>query len=193
MQIWNVIRAATGGVILALAGAMGGCQQPPAGAEGSLEELGAAICGDRVSIVAGQDLDAGSVVVSDDGANLYVTATANTADAWALRVIHLFAGTGSIPVNFSGAPIPGHFPYSASFDPAVTAYTFTISLADLEVGCGDTLTLAVHTESVRLDDDGAVVEEETGWGRGAAFEDTNRWGWFFTYEICCEASEALEG
>ncbi len=82
---------------------------------------------------AGQDINAGTVTVWNDGQNLYVKYDV-TGD-WCITETHLWAGTQP---NYPGydrrknnAPIPGHFPYKSSHDPCVKTYTYAIPLSGL--------------------------------------------------------------
>lgn len=139
-------------------------------------------CPDQSSnLIAGQNIDAGDVSISNDDTNLYVRIT--TQDGWLLTETHIFAGTGDIPVNRNGIPVPGRFPYANYFSPGVTTYTEVIPLAGLGVDCDDALKVAVHAVVERTVGD--VTEEQTAWGDGEGF-GTPRWAFFTLYSGCCE-------
>lgn len=139
-------------------------------------------CPDQVSnLIAGQHIDAGDVRITNDDTNLYVEIS--TQDGWLLTETHIFAGTGEIPVNRKGTPVPGRFPFHGSFSPGVTSYTEVIPLAGLDVGCGEELKVAVH--AVVKKQVGGGWEEQTAWGDGDAF-NTPRWSFFTLYSICCD-------
>lgn len=133
------------------------------------------------NLIAGQNIDAGDVSITNDDTNLYVQIS--TQDGWLLTETHIFAGTGAIPVNKKGTPVPGHFPYQNAFSPGVSSYTEVIPLAGLNIACGDSLKVAVHAVVVRPSGDG--TEEQTAWGDGESF-NTPRWSFFSTYASCCE-------
>jgi hypothetical protein len=139
-------------------------------------------------ILAGQHTDAGEVVVSNDGDNLLVSATSDSAEGWYFKEIHVYAGTDPVPVNNGGNPAPGQFPYKVSFtEPYPSQHQFAIPLEDLAVGCGDTLNVAFHAALVKLDEYGEVIDEETGWGEGNPIG--KNWAMGFEYTICCNDDE----
>jgi hypothetical protein len=132
----------------------------------------------QTPIYAGQTIPAGTVTVSNDDATLTVEVA--TTGGWEAAEIHLYASAEPLPLNDAGNPVPGLFPYSVSaFSDPVTSWIFTLNLADeLAVGCGDTLYVAVHFELVG-------AGKETGWAFGDLTWPGERWGWYFTYTICC--------
>ena len=94
-----------------------------------------------------------------------------------------------------------------------TSHTFTISLEDLEVECGENVFIAAHAvvccEGWGKDESDGIKEAminvfpdpdpdpepgevtcETAWGFGDyTFIDeeiSKKWGWIFEYTICCE-------
>jgi hypothetical protein len=116
---------------------------------------------EEVDLVYGRkDIPVGTVIVSNDGDNLYVEFVTN----WNISEAHVYAGSVP-PTKFA----PGKFPYHKYAPP----YIFVIPLSDLGVGCDDDVYIAAH----------AVVSEsggssETAWGGGKNAS--------FTYEICCD-------
>lgn len=139
-------------------------------------------CPDQVSnLIAGQHIDAGDVSITNDDTNLYVEIT--TQDGWLITETHIFAGTGAIPTNRKGTPVPGRFPFNNAFSPGVSSYTEVIPLAGLNIACGDELKVAVHAVVVRPAGDG--TEEQTAWADGEGF-NTPRWSYFNLYTTCCE-------
>jgi hypothetical protein len=124
----------------------------------------ASCAGYTSTLYAGQTINAGTVNVSNDATNLYIAITG--ANGWLLNAAHAYAGSGPVPTNSAGNPAPGLFPYAQSFAPPAANYTFTIPLASIPASCNDTLNVAVHTESVQVDEDGQVTEAETGWADG---------------------------
>ena len=75
-------------------------------------------------LFAGQNADAGQVCVAQSGTSS--VDVAYTTSGWLMSAVHLAIGTelSSIPVNKSGNPVPGQFPYSETFSPGVDTYTF---------------------------------------------------------------------
>jgi hypothetical protein len=122
-----------------------------------------------VTMLAGQTINSGSVSVTNDGTNLFVTYT--SINGWQIAEIQLYVGEyANAPQNNGGNPIPGRFPYKQSFSPYVTSYTQTIPLS----GLPDCFVVAAHS----------VVKSgttfQTGWGQGTQFPGNN-WGMYFDY------------
>ncbi|MBU4555703.1 MAG: hypothetical protein KJ747_02390, partial [Actinobacteria bacterium] len=88
---------------------------------------------------AGQNYEAGTVSVRNDADNLYVTFA--TTGGWTMGLTHLYVGLTQ-PSTYA----PGQFPYQTTHSPAVTSYTYTISLAGLGAVPGDTIYVAAHAE-----------------------------------------------
>jgi hypothetical protein len=137
-----------------------------------------------VTLTAGQSIDAGTVTVSHDGVNLYITY--ETIDGWELVETHLAVATSSevIPQTKNGNPIPGKFTYSMEHDPAVTEYTYEITL---EWVIGTKLYIAAQAEvrkQIGVDESTGdpIYQEETGWGEGSEFAGKN-WAMFFTFVV----------
>lgn len=127
------------------------------------------------NLLAGQHHQAGSVLISSDASNLYVTH--QMANNWELRKTHLFAGDcNSIPTNKSGNPQNGQFPYKASHTNGTVTYTYSIPLANLPA-C---MCIAAHAEVVKVDNNGNIIQSETGWGEGTSFHGKN-WAMYFDY------------
>jgi hypothetical protein len=121
-----------------------------------------------VELVAGQNMNAGTVTVSNDANNL--TVTYSTANGWTMSEVHLYVGDCAlIPTNGPGNPVPGHFPYSANLNNA-QQYTVTIPLSQL----GNCFCVAAH----------AIVSSagggtQTAWGAGTRFVDRGNWATYF--------------
>ncbi len=135
----------------------------------------AQICGTSktVTLFAGQTTNAGSVTVSNDANFIYVEYT--TTSPWQIIEAHLaVAGTlAGIPQTHKGNPIPGRFPYTATFDPEVSDYVFAIPVGSFT--SGQNLFIAAHAVVIG---DG----RETAWGNGAGFPGAN-WGMYFNYTV----------
>jgi hypothetical protein len=122
----------------------------------------------------------GTVTVSNDGTYLYITYA--TWNPWVITETHVAVATSlqGIPQTKSGNPKVGQFPYKHEDLGGVTSDPYTIPLADLSAGSGDTLVIAAH----------AVVEipccrEETAWGDcGISFPfPGNNWALYFEYLV----------
>ncbi len=100
-------------------------------------------------LIAGQNMLAGTVSVSNDEDTMYVTY--NMGPDWPLHEAHVYVGSEQPD---KGAP--GKFPYKEEFDPAVFSYTFEIPLGDLDDK--SQVFLATHATT------GADGNTETAWG-----------------------------
>ncbi|MFN8243256.1 MAG: hypothetical protein U0X40_04295 [Ferruginibacter sp.] len=132
-----------------------------------------------VTLIAGQTLDAGTVSVSNDASNIYVTYS--TANGYLLTQTHLFVGDcAAVPVNGQGNPQPGHFPYSSTHNYSTT-YTYQVPMASFgSCGC-----IAAHAVVVKLNGSGQVIETQTGWGNGIRINPNGgNWGMKFDYCTC---------
>jgi len=136
-------------------------------------------CGAALTTVlyAGQTLDAGTVTVSNDAANIYVRYQTN--DPWVMSDAHLALATSldGIPQTHSGNPKPGHFAYSAIFDPEVTDYTFVIPRGSFLPG--QVLYIAAHAIVQAPKNAGGT---QTGWGFGPGFPGAN-WATYISYSV----------
>lgn len=134
-----------------------------------------------VDLIAGQNMNAGTVTVSNDETYIYVTYT--TSNGWLLTQTHLYVGNCDlIPVNGAGNPIPGQFPYSSSHN-YVTSYTYQVPVSAIAVGnCG---CIAAHAVVVKLDAAGHVINQQTGWGNGVRINPSGgNWGMKFEFCSC---------
>jgi len=134
------------------------------------------ICGEAkiVDLIAGQHINVGTVSVSNDDENLYVTY--ETSGNWYLTETHLFVGKESdIPLNGGGNPKIGHFPYSESHDDLKT-FTYTIELNDLD----ECFSVVSHAVVERIEN-GRRVQGETAFGCGDKEFPGRRWGCYFEY------------
>lgn len=145
-----------------------------------------AICGTEFyyTLYAGQTIDAGTVTVSNDANNLYVTF--ETSGDWWLDTTHLHVATTQegVPAARNGNPIPGQFDYQTNHDPRVQTYTYTVAKSAIEgfdTEVSGSLVIAAHAALVRIVD-GEVVQTETGWGNGTRFVTKGNWGMYIAYE-----------
>ena len=139
------------------------------------------VCGEEttVRLLAGQTINAGSVVVSNDETNLYVTYL--TSGPWSLQETHLAVATSiaGIPKTPTGAPVPGAFSHSTTHAAGVTEFRYTIALADLGVEEADELIIAAHAVVLNA----MTGARETGWGEGARFLQRGNWATYFGYIV----------
>lgn len=140
-------------------------------------------CGSTMeqTLYAGQNINAGTVSVSNDADNLYVTYS--TTNGWEMAETHLYVGDCTeIPTAGNGNPQIGLFPFTTDHNPTVTSYTYTIPLADLE----DCYCVAAHTALVQYDSDGNVISSETGWADGDQINGGNGGSWAMSFEYCTQ-------
>ena len=133
---------------------------------------------------AGQTTDIGTVTVSNDETNLYVTY--DTTGDWYLTAVHLYVlntePTERLP--------PGQAPYKDdTLADGTQSYTFIVPLAELDFGvtCGETqLWLQAHAAVVQIVD-GQVVQEETAYGGTITKPPRGSWYGNIAYVVqCCE-------
>ena len=134
-------------------------------------------------LIAGQTINVGDMMVSNDDEFLYVTY--QTEGGWMLKEIHLFVGPLEFfPVNKKKIPVPGHFPIKEYYSPPEELVTFAIALSEIP----ECPLIAAHAVVVKDD------MEETAWGFGTSFDDffpnvkVNRWGWVID-DYCIEECE----
>lgn len=147
-------------------------------------------------------IDAGDVLVWNDGENLYVKYT--TTPDWCLSETHLHVATSQeeIPTTPGRFPnsIPGRFEYSQEHDQCLNIYTYQVNLEEEGASYDDELKIAAHAELENQsdetdmdyedddeddDDDEHEIEyedEESAWGDGDLFNDKN-WATYFTYIV----------
>jgi hypothetical protein len=101
----------------------------------------------RTDLMAGQDIDAGDVLVWNDGGNLYVKFEA--ADGWCIAETHVAVGASpeEIPQTKKENPIPGKFLNSALYSPCEESPDPYV--IPLEWAGGDTIYVAAHAAVVQ--------------------------------------------
>ncbi len=149
----------------------------------SLDEITENGCGDPIEkiLYAGQHIAVGTVFISNDEDNLFVTYDVNDTNWW-LKETHLYVGDiDNAPFVSSGNPKIGHFPYHGDHD-LRKDFTFTIPLVELD-DCFSIISHAVVVQS----ENGSITNSETAFGYGDNEFDGNRWGWFLDH--CKESCE----
>lgn len=125
----------------------------------------------------------GTVTYSNDGVNLYVTAT--YPGPTCPTEIHVWAGTdvASLPSSSGGVAF-GQFPYKLE-NPGCGTHTFTIPLSSLGTNlCGTDIYVVLHA-AMGADANVEGSEGQTAIGYGSQTFGDSRWGWIATYPICC--------
>ncbi|GEM_PF-3352109 len=106
-----------------------------------------------VTLLAGQDIDAGTVSVWNDGDNLFVKF--ETSAGWVMTETHLAVATdpNDIPQK-NGNPIPGRFTYKHEDLGGVTEDPYTIPLSEIGAGPDGTVYIAAHAALLLIIGDG---------------------------------------
>lgn len=130
-------------------------------------------CGEKtVAFIAGQNIDAGSVRLYDDGNNIYVEIT--TTDGWTMSKIHVDVALTLDDIG--GAP--GRF-YSGEIDVNdVTTYTYTVPMKVF-----DGRVNAEYLFSIQADVHKDGVGSETAYAQGHP-TNTNGWQMYLDYKPC---------
>ena len=126
-----------------------------------------------VDLIAGQNMDSGSVVVTEIGGNLDVTY--QTEGDWVIVETHLYVGSqDDMPANNPGNPRIGQFPYATEHDAGTTTFTYS----DLwELAPDECVWVAAHAVVYNT----VTGQEETAWGNG---DDIPGNSWAMWFEVC---------
>lgn len=139
----------------------------------------AEVCGTPhvTTLFAGQTIPAGTVNVYNDESFIYVQYAMNSP--WVLSEAHVgIAGAlEGIPQTKKGNPIPGRFPYSATFDPELGTYTFVIPMGSFTPD--QQVVIAAHAVVTAPRELGGT---QTGWGFGPEFPGAN-WATYIGYTV----------
>jgi len=124
-----------------------------------------------VTLLAGQDIEVGTVSVWNDNENL--TVKYETIDGWMMTETHLHVAdsVGAIPQTTgekkgkgpAGNPIPGHFMAGDYYDPPVTEDTFIIDLDGWELET--LLYIAAHAVVEKVEIETSTVQPALTWQR----------------------------
>ena len=148
-------------------------------------------CGESTSYTfwAGQNINAGTVVVGNDAEYLYVTATSTAGFQNVSENLKMWVGTNlaDMPQNSQGVPTNGQFPYKATV--SGNSFTFKILLSDI-FGDGDycplDLYVVVHGD-VMVSVNGQT-SAQTAFG-GDKKGTSNRWWYYINQKTsCCDES-----
>lgn len=164
-----------------------GCQYPPEGVTGPHIPEPVFSQGQTTQeypIWAGQSILVGTLKITNDSGNLYVTY--ELFDGWMLEEthVHVASALSGIPCNRNGIPVPGQFAFSDVHVPVVTEYTYTIAMAPYGFQCGDQIVVAAHAVVKKWDEGSQTFQTETGWG-GDNPGPGPRWWFYAVYSIQC--------
>lgn len=129
------------------------------------------------ALIAGQSINVGTVVVSNDLNFLYVTY--NTTGDWDLSEVQLYVLHSEPTERLT----PGQAPYKSGALPnGITSYTFTIPFGE-SLECGSSIWLQAH----------ASVDTETAYGGTIVNPDHGSWYGNIAYTIeCCEPDDECD-
>jgi hypothetical protein len=136
-------------------------------------------CGEVTQVIlwAGQNINAGTVFVENNLDSVRITFT--TVPGWEIQKTHLFVGNcNEVPTNNAGNPQIGLFPYQNTHAPRVNTFKYTLSLDQLE----NCFCIAAHAELVKINNDGEIIQTETGWAEGSPIGG-NSWATKINYCI----------
>ncbi len=102
-----------------------------------------------VELLAGQDIEVGTVTVTNDDEKICVTYELNDwalDEGWLIYETHLAIAKDfdDIPTNRPGNPIPGQFPYGDDELDGLPYWQVCIPFDELDVDCGDEVYIAAH-------------------------------------------------
>ena len=144
---------------------------PPSGKDEPIDIVKDAVfC--KINLIAGQYTIAGSIIVSNDDKNLFITY--ETVDNWLINETHLYVSS-TIPTNSA----PGKFPYKHEELGGVTTDTYEIPLENLGVATCDKIYIAAHAELFK------GKTEETGWAEGVEIRPDKNLAMYFEYWLSC--------
>ncbi|MGD9212048.1 MAG: hypothetical protein PVI90_14800, partial [Desulfobacteraceae bacterium] len=154
----------------------------------------ATINGDGVHceiLYAGQTVDVGAVCAEVSGDDLLVTY--ETSGGWQLEETHLWVGTdiADMPQTRQGNPKIGNFPYAFSDITGATLYSIAMPLTDIGFSCStDSMNyfVSAHAALQKVDNNGNVIQTETGWADGDRFVERGMWGTYFTISLTCDTT-----
>lgn len=144
------------------------------------------VCGTsmEVCLMAGQNINVGSVEVYNDETTVYITASTVGTD-WYLMQSHLIVGATPASLGVGKNPAPGKFPYKMSHNPVLQVVTYEFDIASLP----NSFYFAFHAVVVRLDEMGTVLQGETAWACGTRFVSKGNWATYsgpYTIQQCVD-------
>lgn len=131
-------------------------------------------CQKTVTLLAGQHIDVGTILLKNNTTNGTVDVTFTTTGNWRMTFIALYIGNCNlIPVNPSGNTMPGQYPYKQTFSGnGVTTITIQLPAQTIPTcGC-----VAAHAQVFNTQTNAA----ESAWGEGTTFTNT-AWAMYFPY------------
>ncbi len=150
--------------------------------------LGGEYC---VPLIAGQNIDAGTVCADVVGDNMVVTY--DTTGGWELIEAHLWVGASltDMPQTKTGNPKVGNFPYNSGDISGSVSYAFSVPLVSLggePAICGQSFYIAAHAALRKLNPDTGSYQTQTGWGDGLGMVEKGSWATYFMVTLQCNSA-----
>ena len=149
-------------------------------------------CATILDLKAGQNFVAGTVTVTNDESNVYVTYQTNSE--WELNEVQLYVGLKSgMPLNTNGSPKIGQFPinftnlYQKTFTTTIPIVATWWDLPQVNEICP----IVVAAHAVVSKTDGIITTTETAWSEGERFTKNN-WGMFSDYCLKIDCTPPVE-
>lgn len=142
-----------------------------------------------VDLLAGQNIQMGTLSFANDAENLYVTYSTNPD--WYMSEVHLYVGSLALaPKSGGGTPSPGRFPIKSTFSVSTLSQdvTYTIPISSINVS---NFIIAAHASVLRVDVDGDVIAKETAWASGTRFTSNKNWATYTAGVVSgCDGGQA---
>jgi hypothetical protein len=129
------------------------------------------------ALMAGQNMPAGTVTISNDSHNLYFEY--DTTGGWVMNATHLYVGT--TPANKEA---PGQFPYQVTGMGGATHYKYTVPLT---WPSGTNLYIAGHADVTN------GSSQQTAWADGGCLAFKKSWGQYLCYTTLSSNGSGVTG
>jgi len=129
-----------------------------------------------------QNIQVGTISVTNDETNLYVTYSMFTD--WMLHksYLHVASSLSGIPLLPNGMPNPVHFEFSNIHNPAVAQYSYQIPLSDFNFHGGDQIIIAANASVKIANPQNNPSQQYTAWG-GDNVGSGPRWWSYIVYMV----------
>jgi hypothetical protein len=134
---------------------------------------------------AGQHIDAGDVIVGNDGTHLFIKITSTDGFQKVEENVKVWIGT----TIFSSRPSAGSFPYKYTLAEGENTLCLSFTLEELDLTCdADLFYILVHGDVLASEGD-EEPSGQTAWG-GDDEGDGSAWWFYIEYQPkCCETPE----
>ncbi len=147
-----------------------------------------------VSLIAGQTINAGSVLYTDidtnaDGIDDALEITYSLTGGWEFVEIQYWMdlNLSTLPVTKSGNPQVGLFPYKFADVLGQTTYSFQVPFSAINFTCdAEGIYYIASHASVRLLKADGTYQNETAWGQGQRLVQKGNWAMYYYIDIDCD-------